>query len=127
MVAIARKRSAVTADSSQSVWPHLIIGFLLAAAGVVYLGGEPSITTVAGSVGAVLGYLRHCWIRPMVRCWWPTWFWLGWFGLKGCGTRATTGGKYYAFNQPCPLHPNSPYYRRLGARLLGREKPKVKP
>lgn len=121
---MTKRRSKPPADSSQSVWPHLIIGFVLAAAGVRYLGGGPDASVWAGCVGAVLGYLRHCWIKPMVRCWWPTWFWLAWFGLQGCSNRSTTGGKYFSIKSRCPLHPNSPYYRRLGARLLGRGKPK---
>lgn len=124
---MAKRRGTVKTESSQTVWPHLIVGFVLAAVAVAYLGGEPTVSGAAGSVGAALGYLQHCWVKPLVKCWWPTWFWLGWFGLQGCSNRAITGGKYYAEKRPCPLHPNSPHYRRLGARLLGRGKPRDKP
>ena len=125
----SRRRSKASADSSQSVWPHIIVGFLVVAVPVGYLGTDPQGSVVAGCIGAVLGYLRHCWKHPLARCWWPTWFWLGWFGLQGCQGRSTTSGKYYGIKPRCPLHPNSPVYVRLVARALPtkRKPPKDKP
>jgi hypothetical protein len=117
-----RRGKGTTADSTQSIWPHLLVGFAVGALGVGYLGAEPGSAGVAGLVGAVLGYLRHCWKYPQARCWWPTWFWLGWFGLRGCNGRQATSGKYYTFKPKCPLHPNSPTYRRVVARVMGRGK-----
>lgn len=110
-------------SAGESPWPHLLGGFALSAGLVAYAGADPTTAGVAGLVGAVLGYILHNWQRPQVRCWWPAWWWLP-PGLKGCKTRATTGGKFYAFKAPCPLHPQTSYYIRPVARMFGWGGPK---
>jgi hypothetical protein len=110
-------------EASESVWPHLIVGFVLAAGAAAYGGAEGSAVAAVGGVGAVLGFVLHNRQRPQVQCWWPGWWWLP-PGLKGCRGRATTVGKYYGFKRPCPLHPQTSYYIRPVARLFGWGGPK---
>lgn len=128
---MSKRRGMVSTEANQTIWPHVIVGFVLAAGAVRWLGAELGVSGAAGLVGAGLGYLRHCWVNPLVRCWWPTWFWLAWFGLQGCGANrsAMTSGKYFGVQKRCPLHPNSPVYVRPVARMLPtkRKPPKDKP
>lgn len=116
--------AVVTNSPSESVWPHLIVGFVAAAGLAAYGGAAPRAAAVVGLLGAVLGFVLHNWQRPQVECWWPGWWWLGLIGLQGCRGRATTRGKYYAFKNPCPLHPRTSYYVRPLARLFGWGGPK---
>ena len=117
------KRKALP-ESSESVWPHLIAGFAVAAGVAVYAGVEPGGATALGVGGAVVAFILHNWQHPQVECWWPGWWWLGLLGLRGCRGRATTRGKYYAFKRPCPLHPSTSYYVRPVARMFGWGGPK---
>lgn len=104
-------------DANESVWPHLLIGFALAAGLAAYGGAEPNAAAAVGAAGAVLGYVLHNWQRPQVQCWWPRWLW-------GCGGRVTSRGKYYKFKRSCPLHPSTSYYVRPLARMFGWGGPK---
>jgi hypothetical protein len=105
--------------SAESVWPHLIIGFMVGAAVAAYSGGEPGSAGWWGLAGSVAGYVLHVWQWPQVECWWPGWWWLRLLGLQGCRGRSTTRGKFYRFKRPCPLHRRTSYYVRPVARLFG--------
>jgi hypothetical protein len=61
-----------TAEPNQTIWPHLVVGFVAGAVAVRLLGGESSALAVPGLVGAGLGYLLHCWQHPLAKCWWPS-------------------------------------------------------
>jgi hypothetical protein len=102
---VAKKPGA--AEPNQTIWPHLVVGFVAGAVAVRLLGGEPSALVVPGLVGAGLGYLLHCWQHPLAKCWWPsrgvTGWLLGLFGLRGCGDRTVTSGKYYSIKRRCPV------------------------
>jgi hypothetical protein len=111
-------------SSNESVWPHLIVGFVAVAAVAAYAGAPPGSAAGLGLLGAAAGYVLHVRQRPQVECWWPGWWWLSLFGLQGCRGRATTRGKYYAFKRPCPLHPSTSYYVRPLARMFGWGGPK---
>lgn len=104
-------------SANQSVWPHLIVGYLAVAGLVVYASGAPATAGGVGLVGAVLGYVLHNWQRPQARCWWPRL-------LGGCGNSEATKGKYYKFKRPCPLHRSTSYYVRPLARMFGWGGPK---
>jgi hypothetical protein len=124
-------RRGTSAEPNQTIWPHLVVGFVAGAVAVRLLGGESSALAVPGLVGAGLGYLLHCWQHPLAKCWWPsrglTGWLLGLFGLRGCGDRTVTSGKYYSIKRRCPLHPRSPVYVRVVARgLPTRRKPPKK-
>lgn len=120
-VVAAARRGGAEGRPEQTVWPHLIVGFVVLAVVAAHTGGAGDVVVAAGGAGALAGYLWHCWSRPFARCWWPTWWWLP-ASLKGCRNRPITAGKYYRRKKPCPLHPNGPDYRRVGARILGRGK-----
>ena len=105
-------------SASESVWPHLIVGFVAAAALAAYAGAPPESAAGWGLAGAVAGYVLHVRQRPQVQCWWPGWWWLP-PGLKGCRGRSTTRGKYYTFKRSCPLHRSTSYYVRPLARVFG--------
>jgi hypothetical protein len=116
-VAVVARRGGAETRPEQTVWPTLILGFVIGAGLATYGGGAGEVLLAGGVSGGVLGYLAHCWRRPFAECWWPTW-------LRGCRNRPVTPGKYYRMKKPCPLHPNNPHYRRVGARVLGRGLPK---
>lgn len=99
-------------SSNESVWPHLIVGFVAVVAVAAYAGAPPGTAAWLGLVGAVVGYVLHVWRRPQAECWWPWWLW-------GCRGRSTTRGKFYRFKRPCPLHPSTSYYVRPLARVFG--------
>lgn len=101
----------------ESVWPHLLVGFVAAAVLAAGSGADTGAAGLVGLGGAVAGFVLHNWQRPQVQCWWPRL-------LGGCGGRETTRGKYYRFKRSCPLHPSTSYYVRPVARLFGWGGPK---
>jgi hypothetical protein len=78
-------------------------------------------------MGGLAPYVWSCWDRPIAPCPAPTWFWLRWIGLQGCGDgRLDTDGEGHARmpGEWCWAHPDSRYYIRLVSRLMGRGTPK---